>query len=81
MPTTRALALRSLTAWHMTKGTTVNKLAAVIALFALVGCADFEVGFNRPTAAERESSAHEDPRPDWLRDPARGEYPYSPRGW
>ena len=65
----------------MTKGTTVNKLAVVIALVALVGCADFEVGFNRPTAVDGTSSALEDRRPDWVRDPARGEYPYSPKGW
>lgn len=65
----------------MTKGTTVNKLAVVIALVVLAGCADFEVRFNRPTADDRASSALEDRRPDWLRDPARGEYPYSPKGW
>jgi len=59
----------------------VNRLAVVIALAALAGCADFEVRFNQPTAADGASSALEDPRPDWLRDPARGEYPYSPRGW
>ena len=69
----------------MIKGTTVNKLAVVIALVALAGCADFEVAFNRPMAADGASSALEDRRPerrpDWLRDPARGEYPYSPKGW
>ena len=65
----------------MTKGTTMKKLALAFALAALAGCADFEVGFNRPTAADGASSALDDLRPDWLRDPARGEYPYNPRGW
>lgn len=53
----------------------------VIALAALAGCADFEVRLDRPAAADGTSSALEDRRPDWLRDPARGEYPYNPRGW
>ena len=59
----------------------MNKLAVVIALVALVGCADFEVGFNRQTVADGASSVLEDRRPDWLRDPPRGEYPYSLKGW
>ena len=65
----------------MTKGTTVNKLVVIVALVALAGCADFEFGFNRPTAADGASSSLDDLRPDWLRDPSRGEYPYSPKGW
>ena len=59
----------------------MNKLAVVIALLALVGCADLEVGLNRTMAADGSSSTLEDRRPDWLRDPARREYPYSPKGW
>lgn len=41
---------------------------ALIALVTLAGCANLDVGFNRQ-------------RPDWLRDPAHGEYPYNSRGW
>jgi len=59
----------------------MKKLFAAIAVVALGGCADFEVGFNRPTAADGASSALEDRRSDWLRDPARGEYPFNPKGW
>jgi hypothetical protein len=59
----------------------MNKLPVVIAFVALAGCADFEVGFNRPTPVDGTSSALEDRPPDWLRDPSRGEYPYSPKGW
>ena len=55
--------------------------ALAIALAALAGCADFEVRFNRTVALDGTSSAIEDRRPDWQRDPARGEYPYSPKGW
>ena len=40
--------------------------------------ADFEVRFNRPLATDGASSTLEDRRPDWQRDPARGEYPYNP---
>ncbi|HEV3008843.1 MAG TPA: hypothetical protein VGX52_07410 [Burkholderiales bacterium] len=56
-------------------------MIALFAVAALAGCADYEVGFNRSTAPDGASSALEDRRPDWLRDPARGEYPYSPKGW
>ena len=59
----------------------MNKVAFAIALVALAGCADFEVRFNRPIAADGASSELNDRRPDWMRDPARGEYPYSPKGW
>jgi hypothetical protein len=59
----------------------MNKLPIAIALVALAGCADFELRFNSPAAADGASSVLEDRRPDWQRDPARGEYPYSPKGW
>ena len=52
--------------------------AAAIALAALAGCADFEVRFNRTLALDGQSSTIEDRRPEWQRDPARGEYPYNP---
>ena len=58
------------------------KTAAIaIALAALAGCADIEVRFNRTVALDGASSAIEDRRPEWQRDPTRGEYPYNPNRW
>ena len=58
----------------------MKRLAAIL-LVLLAGCADFEVRFNRPMTADGTSDTRDDRRPDWLRDPGRGEYPYSPKGW
>lgn len=48
----------------------MKTLALAIALVALVGCAKLN-----------STVDGSDERPDWLRDPARGEYPHNPRGW
>ena len=53
----------------------------VVALVALAGCANLKDQFHPPFAAAGGSALTDSGRPDWLRDPARGEYPYSPRGW
>ena len=34
-----------------------------------------------PPAARGASAVTDSDNPDWLRDPARGQYPYSPKGW
>ena len=51
----------------------MKELVLVIAIVVLAGCAQ--------VAASGATSASDTARPDWLRDPARGEYPYSPKGW
>jgi hypothetical protein len=53
----------------------MTKLATAfaIAVAALAACAQLPPG----GASDSAHSA----RPDWLRDPARGDYPYSPKGW
>ncbi len=59
----------------------MGKRAILIVLIALAGCAGYEIRFNQVTPTDGASSALVDLRPEWLRDPARGEYPYSPKGW
>lgn len=62
---------------NVTKRTTMKTLAVAIALLALAGCAQLT-----PSPAAGGASAVTDSgNPDWLRDPARGQYPYSPKGW
>jgi hypothetical protein len=58
----------------------MNKLAIAaiaIAIATLAGCAQL------PGSAAGGSASYEadGQRPSWLRDPAQGEYPFSPRGW
>ena len=50
----------------------MKKIAFGIAVICLAGCAQF--------AASGATSSTDMARPDWLRDPARGEYPYSLQG-
>lgn len=52
-------------------------LTFAIALLALTGCAQL----TQPSAASGASVSSDTASPDWLRDPARGQYPYSPGGW
>ena len=51
----------------------MKTIAFAIAAIVLAGCAQF--------AASGATSSTDPARPDWLRDPARAEYPYSPKGW
>ena len=55
-------------------------VALAIALVVLAGCAELKATSDGSLAASGASLAS-DERPDWLRDPARGEYPYNRRGW
>ena len=59
----------------------MKRLAIAIALLVLGGCAQLKENFNTSFAAGGASSFSDTGHPDWLRDPARGEYPYSPKGW
>ena len=58
----------------------MKTVALAIALIALAGCAQLKETFDGFPAASGASLAS-DERPDWLRDPARGEYPFNPKGW
>lgn len=58
----------------------MKKLAIAIVLVALAGCAEFNSKLE-PFAAGGASSFTDSGHPDWLRDPAKGEYPFSPKGW
>jgi hypothetical protein len=60
----------------------MTRLAIVIAiaLFA-AACARMPATAEQPVAASGTSEDDKGRRPHWQRDPARGEYPYSPRGW
>jgi hypothetical protein len=59
----------------------MNKFAIAIAGAALAGCAQMPGNPKQPFAAGSTSYQDDAERPDWLRDPARGEYPYSSKGW
>ena len=59
----------------------MKQLTIAIALLALAGCAQLEDNFHMPFAAGGASTFTDSGHPDWLRDPARNEYPYSPKGW
>ena len=57
----------------------MKKVAIAIAIIILGGCAQLQATPSRSAAAG--ATAGDEPRPDWLRDPARGEFPYNSRGW
>ena len=57
----------------------MKKVAIAIAIIIQGGCAQLQATPSRSAAAG--ATAGDEPRPDWLRDPARGEYPYSHQGW
>jgi hypothetical protein len=59
----------------------MKKLAIAIALVAPAGCAQLKDTFNQPFAANGASALTDNGHPDWLRDPARGDFPYHPKGW
>ncbi|HEY5898522.1 MAG TPA: hypothetical protein VIV54_13220 [Burkholderiales bacterium] len=59
----------------------MKALTIAVALIVLAGCAQLHERFNRASAAEGASSLVDSGRPGWLRDPTRGEYPFSPQGW
>ena len=54
------------------------KLFAILAITVatLAGCAQLSEG-SAAGGTFQASAQH----PDWLRDPARSEYPYNARGW
>ena len=52
-----------------------------IAIAVLAGCAQAPGVPAQPVAAGSTSDQGDAERPYWLRDPARGEYPYNSRGW
>jgi len=56
-------------------------LAIAVAIAVLAGCAQVRGTPGQPVAVGGASEEENAKRPHWLRDPARGEYPYSPRGW
>ena len=58
----------------------MKKLPVVIALIALAGCAQFNPKLE-PFAAGGATSFGDSGHPDWLRDPAKGDYPFSPKAW
>ena len=53
------------------------KLAFVFIVAALAGCAPMSEKREQPTAASGTTYQDDTPQPRWLRDPARGEYPYN----
>ena len=55
----------------------MTKLAFVITLAALAGCAPISEKREQPSAASGMTYQADTPQPRWLRDPARGEYPYN----
>ena len=44
-------------------------------------CAQMPGSPKQPLAAGSTRYQDDAERPDWLRDPARGEYPYNYKGW
>ena len=59
----------------------MKSLAIAIAIALLAACAGVPATTDQPGAASGTSEEDKAKRPHWQRDPARGEYPYSPRGW
>ena len=64
----------------MTQAGTMRTIAIAVAIVVLGGCAQLKKMSNQPGAMTGASASAEQ-RPEWLRDPARGEYPYNPKGW
>ena len=58
----------------------MKRIALALSLVALAGCAYLK-DFHSPFAAGGSTSFSDSGHPDWLRDPAQGDYPYSPKGW
>ena len=59
----------------------LKSLATAIVIALLAACARGPGTAEQPVAASGTSEADNAKRPYWQRDPARGEFPYSPRGW
>jgi hypothetical protein len=60
----------------------MKKLATiVIAIATLTACAQMRDSSSQPSAAGGASYEGGAEHPDWLQDPARGEFPHSGNGW
>jgi hypothetical protein len=55
----------------------MRKLAIAMAVAALAACAQLPENREQPAAASGTTYRDDTARPRWLRDPARGDYPYN----
>jgi hypothetical protein len=60
----------------------MTKLAIVaVAIATLSACAQMRDSSSQSSAAGGGSYAADAQHPEWLQDPARGDFPYSGNGW